>query len=137
MNLLSCLKEINLNYANAIQALTPIMLGVISWIYYKLYKEKHLKEGDASYSVSPKFWSIGEKYKILAVHKYEKADDDVSGYKHLSQNSRPDQWNKLIVIKSSFLNLRHEVTPINSEDILDVIVSRNGTEKWRVIKFNR
>lgn len=130
------LKDFNDNYATAISAITPFIIGIISWLYYKVYTESKRQEGDAASIVKPIFWSIGKKYKILAVHNYEKSED-VSGYTHIAQNSRPDQWQKLISIKNSFLNLRFEVKPINSNDILSVIISRNGKEKWRVIEFNK
>ena len=133
---MSWLQNFNNNYANAMQALTPIILGVISFVYYKLYKERQLNEGDAATIIKPKFFSFGKKSKILAVHKYEKSND-VSGYKHLGQNSGPDQWQKLIKIKSSFCNLWHEIIPYNRRDILTVIISRNGKEKWKSIYFNK
>ena len=131
------LKTFNDNYAQAIQALTPFVLGVLSFIYYKIYKESQLKEGDAASMVKPVFWTLGDKYKILAVNKYEKNEEASSGYVHLGQNSRPDQWKKLIDIKSSFLNLRHDVLPKNNDDILTVVISRNGSEKWKTIMFNQ
>lgn len=106
--ILELLKDFNDNYAKAVQDLTPFVLGVVSWVYYKLYKESKLKEGDAALIVKPVFWTLGRKYKILAAHEYQESDDS-SGYIHLGQNSRPDQWEKLINIQSSFLNLRHKI----------------------------
>ena len=118
------------------QAILPFIIGLVSWLYYKLYKESKLNEGDAASIVSPIFWTVGDKYKILAAHKFE-ASDDISGYTHISQNSRPDQWQKLIEIKKSFLGLRHEVIPREKSYILTIIISRNGKEKWKAIKFNK
>jgi hypothetical protein len=135
--MLDWLKNFNNSYSGAVQALTPIILGVISFVYYKIYKERQLKEGDAASIIKSKFWSLGRKFKILAVHKFEKSNQDVSGYKHLGQNSRPDQWRDIIDIKSSFFKLRHEVVPKNRNDILTVIISRDGKEKWKVIQFNK
>ena len=129
------IKNFNKDYASAVSAITPFLLGVISWIYYKIYTESKLKEGDATSIVKTVFWTLGKKYKILAVHKFEKSDD-ISGYEQLSQNSRPDQWKKLINIKT-FLGLRFKVTPNNSSDILTIVISRNGREKWRTINFNK
>ncbi len=129
------LKQFNSDYANAIQAITPIVIGLVSWVYYKLYKESKLNEGDAASIVKPIFWTFGD-FKILAVHKFE-ISDDVSGYKHISQNSRPDQWQELIEVKKSIFGLRHEILPKERSDILTVIISRNGTGKWRVINFNK
>jgi len=130
------IKDFNRDYASAFSAITPFALGVISWIYYKIYTESKLKEGDAASIIKPVFWTLGKKYKILAVHKFEKSDD-ISGYKHLSQNSRPDKWKKLIDIKNTFLWLRFKVTPNNFSDILTIVISRNGREKWRTINFNK
>lgn len=118
------------------QAITPIIIGLVSWIYYALYKESKLNEGDAASIVSPIFWTFGDKFKILAVHKFE-ASDDISGYRHISQNSRPDQWQKLIEIEKSLFGLKHEIIPREKSDILTVVISRNGTEKWKVIHFNK
>ena len=95
-----------------------------------------MEKGDAASIVKPVFWTLGKKYKIFATHKF-KESDDISGYKHLSQNSRPDQWKKLINIKNTFLWLRFKVTPSNSDDILRIVISRNGKEKWRTINFNK
>ena len=130
------IQEFNNNYATAVIAITPFLIGIISWLYYKLYKESKLKEGDASYIVKPVFWTIGKKYRILAVHNFRKSND-ISGYDHIAQNSRPDQWSKLIDIKSSFFGLRYKIVPINKDDILSVIISRNGKEKWRSVIFNK
>jgi len=87
--------------------------------------------------IKPVFWTFGKKYKIVAVHQYEISDSNISGFKHLGQNSRPDQYNKLIKINSSFLNLRHEIIPLNKEDILTVVISRDGQEKDKCIDFNK
>ena len=130
------LKDFNKYYASAVSAITPFVLGIISYLYYKIYKKSKLKEGDAASEVKPIFWTFGKKYKILAVHKFEKSDD-ISGYKHLSQNSRPDQWIKLVTIKDTFFHLRFKVTPNNPSDILTIVISRNGSEKWRTINFNK
>ena len=130
------LKYFNNNYAQAVQALTPFVIGLISWFYFKVYKESKLQEGDAASTIKPTFWTFGRKFKIIAVHQFE-ISSDISGYKHLGQNSRPDQWQKLIKIESKFMNLKHTISPINSEDILSVIISRNGKEKWKGILFNK
>ena len=134
------LKDFNENYANAVQALTPIVIGIASFVYYevsRINKENKAKKDDPWMIISSRFWSFGQKYKILAVHKYEKSDDDVSGYKHLSQNSRPDQWRQLIEIKTSFLGFKKEIIPKNPDDILSVVISRDGVEKWKTINFNK
>ena len=129
------IKEFNSDYANAVSAITPFVLAIISWIYYKMYTESKLQEGDAASMVGPVFWSLRERYKILAAHQY-RAADDVSGYVHVGQNSRPDQWQKLIAIKKSWL-FRYEIIPVDSATILTVVISRNGKEKWKTISFNK
>ena len=133
---LTWLKNFNNDYSGAVQALTPVIIGIVSFFYFQIYKESKSEEGDAALMLKPVFWSIGRKFKILAVHKYE-ISEDISGYRHAGQNSRPDQWSKLIRIESKYLNLRHEVIPVKKEDILTVIISRNGKEKWRTIDFNK
>ncbi len=138
------LKTFNSDYAEAVQALTPFVLGFVSFLYYSVFKESVLKSikdnekqlNDAELMIQPVFWTFGKKYKILAVHKYQKSDD-ISGYKHVGQNSRPDQWKKLIDINPSFCGLRYHVIPKNKDDILTVVISRNGSEKWRTIDFNK
>lgn len=130
------LKQFNSDYANAVQAITPIVLGVISWVYFRVYRESKLNEGDAASIAKPVFWTLGDKFKILAVHKYE-ASNDVSGFRHVSQNCRSDQWQALIEIRKSILGLRHEIVPRDEKDVLDVVISRDGAEKWKVIPFNK
>lgn len=134
--MLEYIKYFNDHYASAVQALTPFIIGFISWMYFKLYREAKLEEGDAALNVKPKFWSFGKQYKIMAVHQYEESDD-ISGYKHIGQNSRPDQWKKLIKIEPSMLGLRYKIVPIKKESILTVVISRNGKEKWKLINFNK
>jgi hypothetical protein len=98
---------------------------------------KNKNEENISSIVSNKFFTLGKKYKILAVHQYKKENDAISGYTQLRQNSRPDQWKKLIKIKSIFFDLKHEIIPINPKDILTVVISRNGKENWKSIEFNK
>lgn len=49
------LKNFNNDYAGAVQALTPFLLGFIFWFYYGVYKNSMQKEGDAASIVSPVF----------------------------------------------------------------------------------
>ena len=83
----------------------------------------------------PTFWTLGKKFRITAVHQYLPSDD-ASGYTQI-QNSRPDQWGKLITIKSTCFNLRHRIVPNEASSILAVIISRDGVEREKVISFNR
>ena len=107
-------------------------------INFNILKPK--KENNYDISVSRRFstWPW-QKYYILAVHQYKRSDNEPSGYKHLGQNSRPDQWRKLIEIKTSFLGFKRKIIliPKNPDDILTVVISRNGVERWKTIKFNQ
>ena len=102
------------------------LAGVARSIFRKLSKI-HVYVGQT-------FWTLGKKYKIDAVHKYVPSDD-VSGYRQI-QHSRPDQWSKLIEVKS-MLNLRHTVTPLDKDDVLAVCISRDGKENGKIIHFNK
>lgn len=94
------------------------------------------KKRETGKAIKPKFFSFGKKYKIIAVHKFEKSDD-ISGYKHMGQNSRQDQWQEFIKIESSFFNLIHEIIPNHKDDILTVIISMNGQKHCDYIDFNK
>ena len=133
--ILNLFKEFNDSYSNGVIAITITIGAFFAYYYKKIYEESQRDKGDAYFIVKPIFWTFGKKFKILAVHKFEKSDD-ISGYKDVGQNSRPDQWKKLINIKSS-MNIRFKIEPINKDDILIIIISRNGKEKWRSITFNR
>lgn len=85
--------------------------------------------------IDPTFWTFGRKFRVAAVHKYLPSDHP-SGYEQI-QHSRPDQWQKLITIQSSLLNLRHKVIPTNKDDILAVVISPNGKENEKIIYFNK
>lgn len=119
-----------------------LIVGIVSqWVGQRVsHSLAIVREGRAQANATaiafPKFWSFTRQYKILAVHKYQ-ASNDVSGFTHLSQNSRPDQWRQLIKIQPTFLGFRYEVTPLNSADFLDVVISRDGREQWKVISFNK
>lgn len=135
--ILEVLRNINENYAAAIQALTTFFVGVVIGVFYKFYKERSTQKGDAASVVKPVFHNIFlERPKIQAVHQFRKSEG-VSGYNHIGQNSRPDQWEKLIEIKKSLLGIRYEIKPRKKDDILNVLISRNGREKWKSIVFNK
>lgn len=95
-------------------------------------KKYFSKESDYA---TPVFWTLGRKYRILAVHKYIPSED-TSGWIQ-TQNSRPDQWRELIEINSTLINFRHKIRPKNKTDTLAVIISRDGKEKHKVIEFNK
>lgn len=111
------------------------ILGSLGYTAISILKSIHRAIINTSPHISPTFWTLGQKFRITAVHKYLPSDGP-SGYKQI-QHSRPDQWQELISIKSSLCNLRHRVYPKNNEDVLAVIISRNGKENQKVINFNR
>lgn len=101
--------------------------GIIQAFLKRLSKE--------SPHVDPTFWSFGKRYRISAVQRYLPAENP-SGYVQ-EQHSRPDQWQKLIEIKSSFMNCRHKIVPKDATQILTIIISRDGKENEKIISFNR
>lgn len=117
-----------------------ILAGVGSFlvaIFTFFIARRFVDRGDVAKPVFYNFFR--EKPRILAVHKYEKSDSEVSGYKHLGQNSRPDQREKLIKVNKSksLFGIRYEIEPLNKDDILTVIISKNGRENWKSISFNK
>jgi len=153
----SFLRMVNDDYARVVQAVALVVIAVTSIIGLFGYEgslsgksiekfilkrdNKDSSKGDAALYVPRCFSRIGwlgiKKFKILAVHKYEISEDDMAGYKHLGQNSRPDQWKKLIDIKPSFFGLKYCVAARDPDDILEVIISRDGRENWKIISFNK
>lgn len=111
------------------------ILGCVAYtvrgIFHTFYK---WKRSSSSYA-KPVFWSLGKKYRITAVHQYFPSDD-ISGYTQV-QNSRPDQWKKLITIESKLFNCRHKIVPNDKTAILALVISRNGIEREKVIFFNK
>jgi len=102
------------------------VVGISKTIIQKLSKDP--------IRVNPTFWTLGRKFRIDSVHKYVPSND-TSGYKQY-QHSRPDQWSSLIEVKS-ILNLRHTVTPIDKNDVIVVLISRDGKETEKHIYFNK
>ncbi len=113
------------------------LLGCVGYTVVSLLRlmTKSIKKRKDSEVIKPKFFARKGTFKIAAVHQFEKTDRDVSGYVHLGQNSRPDQWQRLIEVRSSFFGLRHEIIPIRSDLILTVIVDFRG--KWKNTSFNK
>lgn len=110
-----------------------ILILTLIWIFWP--RNSHLESGAVDDIIKPNFFSLRKQWKILAVHEFQQSND-ISGYKHLGQNSRPDQWQKLIEIKTKFL-FWHYISPINLSKILTVVISRDGKEKWKTISFNK
>lgn len=111
------------------------ILGSVGYTSIKIFSAIRQTIASASPHVDPTFWTFGQKFRITAVHKYWPSDD-ASGYTQI-QHSRPDQWKKLITIKSQLFDLRHTVCVVNKEDILAVVISRDGKENEKIIYFNR
>jgi len=110
------------------------ILGSVGYTVVGISKSILRKLSKSPVRVKPTFWTLGKKFRIDKVHKYVPSDD-ASGYNQI-QHSRPDQWSKLIEVKS-MLNLRHTVTPIDKDDVLVVCISRDGKENEKVIYFNK
>lgn len=133
--ILSFLKIFNDYYADVATFSLSLVATIIAGYFYGVYKESKLKEGDAAFFVRNVFYTCGKKYKILAIHEYE-ISSQANGYKHISQYSRPEQFEKLVQI-NSFLNFRHKIIPIDRTKLLTIVISRDGKEKWRNINFNK
>ena len=109
--------------------LIPIVGGLFLYIGREFPRYKN-----AEYNVGPTFLSFGRKFQISAVLKFF-ADESVTGLRQ-EQFGRPDQWTKIINIKTR-LGFIHTIKPHNKHDIIVVMISRNGREPERMIKFNR
>lgn len=103
------------------------ILGLIGCIARRIFRATH--------RIDPTFWTLGRKFRVTAVHKYLRSDHP-SGYDQ-TQHSDSDQWQALITIKSNLCNLRHTVLPANKEDVMAVVISRNGKENEKIIYFNK
>ena len=130
---MECLKTFNDNYANAVAALTPFVIGVVSWLYYSVYKESKTKNSGAVY-VAPVFWSIRRKHRIDTLKRFELTEDK-KNYKEIETLYTPESWGEYIEVKRC--GFRTEVVPKNSTDILAVTIKRKPHENWKVIYFNR
>jgi len=128
-------------YAPTLNLLLTAIIALISSWFIGVYKEGKLNSGDAALYVKNTFWRKPWWRKnpmIYVVHKFEKSSDS-SGYKNQQQFTGSHQWSKIIDIKKGrnwlgFIN--YEIIPKNKEDVLHVEISRNGRERWKVIRFN-
>lgn len=84
--------------------------------------------------VDPVLWSLPGRFWITVVHQYLPSDHP-SGYEQ-TQYSRPDQWKKLVTVRSSFFGLRHRIVPHDPNAALVVAVRRKGRREQH-IHFNR
>lgn len=111
------------------------ILGSVGYTATNILRAIHRAITNTTPHIDPAFWTLGQKFRISAVHQYLPSDDP-SGYTQI-QLSRPDQWKALITIKSHLYNLRHTVCPVNKEDVLAVVISRDGKENEKIIYFNK
>lgn len=130
--MLKWLENFNNNYANAIQTILLIFSLIGNVILFFIANKKK----NTTSSVKNIWFSISDKFRISAVHKYEKSNEDLSGYRHISQNSRSDQWKKLIEVRRKNIFWLY-IVPVDPTDILEVVISRNGKEINKVIEFNK
>jgi hypothetical protein len=127
------LKIFNKDYANAISALTPFVIGVVSWFYYKIYKENQSKTQNTVY-IRPVFWSLREEYRIDTLKRF-KLTDDRKNYAEIETLYTPESWGEFITINRRFLRTR--IVPKNDNDILVLTIKRQPHENWKIIYFNR
>lgn len=127
------LQTFNDNYANAIAALTPFVIGAVSWIYYSVYKESKTKNSDTVY-VTPAFWSLRQKHRIDTLKRFKFAEGR-KNYDEIETLYTPESWGEYIKVKHCCF--RTEVVPKNASDILAVTIKRRPHENWKVIYFNR
>lgn len=127
------LKTFNDNYANAVAALTPLVIGVVSWLYYSVYKESKTKNSGTIY-VAPDFWSFRQKHRIDTLKRFELTEDK-KNYKEIETLYTPESWGQYIDVKRC--GFKTEVVPKDSSDILAVTIKRKPYENWKVIYFNR
>lgn len=127
------LKGFNNNYANAVAALTPFVIGVVSWLYYSVYKESKTNNSGTVY-VAPAYWSFRQTHRIDTLKRFELTEDK-KNYKEIETLYTPESWGQYIEVRRR--GFKTEVVPKNSSDILAVTIKRKPYENWKVIYFNR
>jgi hypothetical protein len=116
--------------------LFPLIIGLVVLAYASaLIWTGRSPERKMILAVSPAFWCWGRRFKIDAVHELVPDDTGGSGWRKLGQNSREDQWQRLIEVESSWLNTRHVVRPLVSDRQLTVVISRDGKERPHHVEF--
>lgn len=131
--MLEWLKIFNNDYANAVAAMTPLVIGVVSWIYLGIYKDSQSKKEDAIY-IKPKFWSLRADHRIDTVKRFG-LTADCKNYNELDTLYTPQSWSQYIDIKRSMFQT--EIVPKSKDDILIVTLKRWPHERWKLIHFNR
>ena len=127
------LKSFNKDYANAVAALTPFVIGVVSQFYYRVYTENQTKNKNTVY-IQPVFWSFRENHRIDTLKRFEFTDDR-KNYKEIETLYTPESWSKFIAVERKYF--RTKIVQINSADILVVTIKRKPHENWKIIYFNR
>lgn len=127
------LKHFNGNYANAVTALTPFVIGFVSWFYYGIYKENWAKNAGTIY-ISPVFWSLRENHRIDTVKRF-KLSADKNQYEDMETLHTPQTWSEYVTVRRNLF--RTEIVPRNRSDILAATIKRRPHEAWKIIYFNR
>jgi hypothetical protein len=131
--LLAWLKDFNSNYAGAMQAMTPVVIGVVSWFYYSVYREAQTRSDKTIY-VGPSFWSLRAKHRIDTVKRFELTPDR-KNYVELETLYTPQSWSQHIFIQRACFK-----TTVSANDpaaILIVTLKRKPHENWKLIHINR
>ena len=127
------LKTFNNDYANAVMALTPIIIGVVSWGYYRVYRESKTKQS-AAIMIKPSFVSLKNELRIDTVKRF-KFTDDSKNYQAIETLYTPQSWKEYIRIDRRFL--RTQVISTKPQEMLLVTIKRHPYENWKMIAFNR
>lgn len=131
--MLELIRDFNQDYASAVGALTPIVIGIVSFMYYGVYKESKLKSQNKVY-IKPVFYGFGNNYRVDSVKRFTLSEDKCS-YVELETLSTAAMWERYIEIKHCIF--RTVVRPKRQDDILAVTIKRKPYENWKVIYFNR
>jgi hypothetical protein len=83
--------------------------------------------------VRPTIYGSSKSFHIKSVQEYVPADVP-SGYRQISY-PRPDQWKRVIDVRTSWGGLRHTVHPVDENAVLVVMLRKRRKEKH--ILFNR
>lgn len=127
------LKIFNEDYASAVSALTPFVIGVVSWFYYGVYKESQSKNQGQIY-VSPSFWSLRERHRIDTLKRL-KLTDDRKNYEEIETLYTPESWGQYIDIRRCLF--KTTIVPKHKNEIIVLTLKRTPYENWKIIYFNR
>lgn len=127
------LKEINDNYANAVSALTPFVIGMVSWFYYRIFVESQTRTTNTIY-ISPSFWSPKQNHRIDTVKRF-RLTQDTTGYEEIETLYTQESWSRIIEIRRRWF--RTTIVPRDDKAILIVTIKRHPHEHWKNMYFNR